>query len=71
VVVVHGLVGGVEAHLLDAAVSLGAAAERLCALAVAEGWAVREEPSATSGAPGADADGWRLVLRLGLAPRVT
>jgi coenzyme F420-0:L-glutamate ligase/coenzyme F420-1:gamma-L-glutamate ligase len=71
VVVVDGLVRGVATPLLDAAVSLGAAAERLCALAVAEGWAVREEPSAPSGTPRPDPDGWRLALQLGLNPRVT
>ena len=70
-VLVRGLIRGAGAPALEAAVSVGAAAERLCALAVSAGWAVDEEPAAPSGTPMADADGWRLVLRLRLIPRVT
>jgi coenzyme F420-0:L-glutamate ligase/coenzyme F420-1:gamma-L-glutamate ligase len=67
---VHGWVRGVGFEALLAAASLGAAAEKLCALAASSGWTVSTEPGsqplARSHAPLA---GWRAVLRVGLTPR--
>ena len=50
-----------------AAAAVGAAAERLCALAVSSGWVVAHEP--TTQRPTPPAGGWQTIVTLGLSPR--
>ena len=65
---VHGRIraGGVD--VVPSAAAVGAAAERLCALAVSSGWVVAEPTRSRLPAPAA-VDGWQTILILGLAPR--